>query len=225
MKLKKGALAACIIVLVIVADQLLKLWVKTHFYMGEDYPITSWFHLRFIENNGMAFGLELWSKYFLTFIRLFAVAFLCWVLVKAKTNTKISAGCIAAVAMITAGAAGNIFDCLFYGQIFNNPIPPQLAQFMPAEGGYAPLLQGRVVDMLYFPFFSFTWPDWVPGIGGKSFEFFQYIFNIADASICVGVALLIFFFNKSFYELLNVVKKQLSFIFKDAAAKENSNEK
>jgi signal peptidase II len=225
MKLKKGALAACIILLVIVADQLLKFWVKTHFYMGEDYSITSWFHLRFIENNGMAFGLELWSKYFLTFIRLIAVAILCWVLVKVRTHDKISAGCIAAVALITAGAAGNIFDCLFYGQIFNNPIPTEVAQFMPAEGGYAPLFQGRVVDMLYFPLFRFTWPEWVPGIGGRSFEFFQYIFNIADASICVGVALLIFFFNKSFYELLNVVKKQLPFIFKSAEANDSADEK
>jgi signal peptidase II len=176
--------------------------------MGEDYPITSWFHLRFIENNGMAFGLELWSKVFLSGIRLVAVALLCWVLVKVRRNKKIHTGCLAAVALITAGAAGNIFDCVFYGKIFNNPFPPAVASFL-ADGGYAGWFEGRVVDMLYFPFFTFTWPDWMPMVGGKSFEFFQYIFNIADASICVGVALLIFFFNKSFYELLAEVKKHL----------------
>lgn len=101
-----------------------------------------------------------------------------------------------ALGMIIAGAAGNIFDCVFYGEIFNNPMPPEVAQFLPDGGGYAPWFQGRVVDMLYFPLFSFTWPEWMPGVGGENYEFFQYIFNIADASICIGVFLVIFFYSK-----------------------------
>lgn len=100
-----------------------------------------------------------------------------------------------AIALIIAGAAGNIFDCVFYGQVFNNPMPPEMAVAFPTGGGYAGWFEGRVVDMLYFPLFSFYWPDWMPIVGGQYFEFFQYIFNIADSSICIGVMLLILFYS------------------------------
>lgn len=194
-KKKLAWLTAAIILAVVVADQILKIWVKTHFYLGEDYAITSWWHLKFIENNGMAFGIELWSKMLLTLGRIAAVAFFIWFIVSKLTVTGLRTGFWVAVALITAGAAGNIFDCVFYGEIFNNPMPPQVAQAFAPGGGYAGWFEGRVVDMLYFPLFDFYWPEWMPFVGGRYFEFFQYIFNIADASICVGVALLILFYS------------------------------
>ncbi len=191
-----GCLALIVCIAIVIADQILKIWIKTNFYLGEDLEITPWFHLKFIENNGMAFGLELWNKLFLTFGRIIAVILFIWFIVKIKDLPGLRKGFIVAMAMITAGAAGNIFDCIFYGEIFNDPMPPQIAQMFPAEGGYSSWFEGRVVDMFYFPFFDFYWPDWMPLVGGRYFEFFAYIFNVADASICVGVALLIFFYSK-----------------------------
>ena len=184
---KTGMMAALIICAVLIADQVLKIWVKTHFYLGEDYPVTSWFHLKFIENNGIAFGIELPVKVLLTAGRLLAVGLLLWLISRLRGIRGLRTGFIACVALITAGALGNIFDCVFYGEIFNNPLPPGVASLCPAQGGYATWFEGRVVDMLYFPIFSIG--DW---------EFFQYIFNIADASICVGVFTLILFYSKDF---------------------------
>lgn len=181
---------------VLIIDQTLKIWVKTHFYLGESLEIFPWFELKFIENNGMAFGMELWNKLFLTFGRIAAVTFFIWVIAKIIRQKKWSAGFLVSLALITAGAAGNIIDCVFYGEIFNNPMPPATAEVFPAGGGYAGWFEGRVVDMLYFPIVTWTWPSWMPYVGGNEYEFFQYIFNIADASICVGVALLIFFYSR-----------------------------
>lgn len=194
--ISSGWLALIIAVAIIIADQALKIWVKTSFYMGEDLEITKWFHLKFIENNGMAFGLELWNKLILTFGRIIAVGLFIWFIVKVKNVEGIRKGFIVCMALVTAGAAGNIFDCVFYGKIFSNPWPPQIATMFPADGGYAGWFEGKVVDMLYFPFFDFYWPDWIPGIGGSNYEFFAYIFNLADSSICVGVAMLLIFYSK-----------------------------
>lgn len=122
--------------------------------MGEDFPITSWFHLKFIENNGMAFGMELWNKLVLTFGRITVVALLIWALVKMCRFPDLRNGFLVSVALIAAGAAGNIFDCVFYGVIFDNPYPPETAVLFPPDGGYSTWFEGRVVDMLYFPFLN-----------------------------------------------------------------------
>lgn len=196
MKVTRGAAALIIILMVIVLDQMLKIWVKTHFYLGESVEIFSWFQLRFIENPGMAFGLELGSKLFLTIFRIVVVIFLACYLWRLRAVRKAPMGYFVCIALIIAGAAGNIFDCVFYGEIFNDPMPPQLAQFVPWGDGYAGLFHGKVVDMLYFPLFSFQWPEWVPGVGGKMFSFFDPVFNLADAAISVGMIVLLIFYSK-----------------------------
>lgn len=198
-----GWIAAAIIAVVLLCDQIVKIYVKTHFYLGEDHEIFPWFHIKFIENNGMAFGMELWNKLLLTFGRIVAVGVLIWCLTKIVARRELRLGFIISVALITAGAAGNIFDCVFYGEIFNNPMPPEVASIFPEGGGYAGWFEGRVVDMLYFPFFDFYWPEWIPGIGGQYYEFFAYIFNIADSAICVGVFLLILFYSSDFSKALS----------------------
>lgn len=196
MKQHKGLLALGVILLVIILDQALKIWVKTHFYLGEEHVITSWFRLYFIENNGMAFGMELGSKLFLSVFRIFLAIGLIWYLWKLRTSTVVKTGYVVCVALITAGAIGNIIDCMLYGLIFNNPAPPQVATLFPPDGGYATLFHGRVVDMLYFPLFSFTWPQWVPWVGGEHFLFFQPVFNLADAAISVGIILVLLFYTR-----------------------------
>lgn len=191
-----GMCLAIIILLIIIADQCLKIWVKTNFYLGEDMAITDWFHLKFIENNGFAFGIEWLNKYVLTFGRIAAVILFIYCLRRMMSMPYLRNGFLISVALIIAGAAGNIFDCVLYGELFNNPYPPEVAQVFPPGGGYAGWFEGKVVDMLYFPLFSFTWPDWMPLVGGEYFLFFQYIFNIADSAITIGVLLLIFFYSK-----------------------------
>lgn len=189
-------LVTAIIVAVLVVDQAIKIWVKTGFHLGEQLYIASWFRLVFIENPGMAFGMELGSKLLLTLFRIVVVAALVWYVLKICPYRSAPTGYLVCLALITAGAAGNIFDCVFYGVIFDNPAPPALAQMFPDSGGYAPLFMGKVVDMFYFPLFSFDWPRWVPMFGGSHFVFFQPIFNFADAAISVGVIVLLIFYNR-----------------------------
>ncbi len=196
MKLSRGWLATIVIVGILIIDQLVKIWVKTHMFIGESIHITDWFQIYFIENNGMAFGMEMGSKLFLTLFRIVAVALLIYYICRIHDRSYIKTGYIICIALIAAGAAGNIVDSVFYGVIFNNPFPPEVAQAFPPEGGYATLFHGRVVDMLYFPLFSFYWPEWMPFVGGNYFLFFQPIFNIADAAITVGILVLIIFYSK-----------------------------
>lgn len=201
--LTKGQTAMAIVFAVIVIDQILKIWVKTSFYIGEDVEIFSWFHLRFIENPGMAFGMTLGSKLFLTLFRIVAVSLLVWYIVRLCKDSTAKKGYVACIALITAGAAGNIVDCVFYGEIFSSPYPPEYAAFVPWGEGYGDLFHGMVVDMFYFPLFSFTWPEWLPLIGGKVFSFFDPVFNFADAAITIGFIILIF----GYYRYLGGKKK------------------
>ena len=219
---KTGYLLAGIIILILIADQFLKIWVKTHFYLGEGYEITPWFVIKFIQNNGMAFGMELMSKIILTFGRILAVIIFIWALWRVIPCRKLRSGFLIAFALIIAGAAGNVFDCVFYGKIFNDPYPPEVATLFPADGGYAGWFEGRVVDMLYFPLFSFVWPEWIPMIGGNRFEFFEYIFNIADASITIGVLLLIFFYSSDLGIAWKYLQNSISGRKADMSEKEKS---
>ncbi len=200
MKITKGWLATIIIVCVILLDQFTKIWVKTHFFYGEEYVITNWFRLYFIENNGMAFGMEFGSKMLLTWFRIIAVILFIYYLYKIRNSKLLQKGYVVCVSLITAGALGNVLDCIFYGVIFDNPMPPFTATLFPEGGGYGTLFLGRVVDMLYFPLVEWNWPDWLPWIGGDHFIFFQPIFNVADAALSVGVILLILFYSKNFYQ-------------------------
>ena len=189
-------LAAITAALVIIIDQAVKLYVKTNFYLGEDVEVLPFFHLRFIQNNGMAFGIELGSKLFLTLFRIVLVGFLVWYLVRLARVAKVSAGYMTAVALVAAGAFGNIIDCVAYGEIFTNPYPPMTAELVPWGEGYGGFFHGLVVDMLYFPLFSFNWPEWLPVVGGREFSFFDPVFNIADSAITVGMGMIIFFYTK-----------------------------
>lgn len=188
-------LAIGVTLAVILLDQLLKIWIKTNFYIGESYEILPFFQLKFIQNNGMAFGMELGSKLFLTLFRIIVVLLLAWYVVKLCRRADVKRGYLVTMVLITAGAAGNIVDCIFYGEIFNNPLPPAVASFVPWGEGYSSLFHGLVVDMLYFPLFSFEWPAWMPFVGGTTFSFFDPVFNLADSAITIGVLLLILFYS------------------------------
>lgn len=200
-KLHRGILALAIILVVLIIDQALKIWVKTHFYLGESREIFSWFQLVFIQNNGMAFGWEIGSKLLLTLLRIVTVTFLIYYLCRIHRRIEAKTGYIVCLAFIIAGAAGNIIDCAFYGLIFNNPMAPEVASLFPPEGGYGTFLHGKVVDMLYFPLVSWTWPGWMPFVGGEYFLFFSPVFNFADAAISVGLIWLIIFYSSQISEV------------------------
>ena len=194
--LKLSLTAWIIIAAVIILDQAMKIWIKTSFYLGEDLEILPWFHLRFIQNNGMAFGIELGSKLFLTFFRIVLVCLLVWYILRLIRKASVPCGYMACLALITAGAFGNIIDCVCYGEIFTNPYPPTVARLVPWGEGYGGVFHGLVVDMLYFPLFTFTWPSWMPRFGGHEFSFFDPVFNIADAAITVGMIAIVLFYTR-----------------------------
>lgn len=196
--------AALIITLVIFADQLLKFWIKTSFTYGPVLDLFGlpWARLYFIENEGMAWGWKFggeWGKMALTLFRLVAVLFGTWYLAKV-VREGYTRGFIICASLIYAGALGNLIDSMFYGMIFSESTQYQVASFMPAEGGYAGFLHGKVVDMLYFPMVKSTYPQWFPFVGGEQFEFFSPIFNIADAAISAGVITLLIFQKRFFHQ-------------------------
>ena len=174
----------------IIIDQVIKIAVKTSMPLGDGFSVFGdWFQIRFVENNGMAFGMELFNKLFLTGFRIIAVVFLVYILCRLVRKRTYPFGFVLSVAMILAGAIGNIIDCLFYGEIFSSSYG-KVAQFVPWGEGYGSLFEGRVVDMFYFPLF--TWPEWMPLVAGDIF--FAPVFNFADVCIsCSVVAILIWY--------------------------------
>lgn len=200
-KYRLQIIALSVIFGVLFLDQFLKIWVKTHFYYHESFPVFgNWFQLLFIENRGMAFGMEFagnYGKIILSVFRLVASVAIAWYLVNIiKKKAKISL--IIVVSLIFTGAVGNIFDSVFYGLMFSESTPFDKAVLFPDGGGYAGFLHGEVVDMLYLPIINTTWPEWVPWVGGKPFEFFSLVFNVADAAITIGGLTLLFFQKRLF---------------------------
>ena len=183
-----------IILITLILDQTVKIWVKTHMYLGQEYQVLDWFYIHFTENNGMAFGMEFggdWGKLTLSLFRIVFVGFIISFLINLvrKNADKIL---ITSLSLILAGAIGNILDGAFYGLLFSESYH-QLATFLPEGGGYAPLFFGRVVDMFYFPILKGYLPEWVPFWGGDYFVFFRPVFNIADAAISIGVGIMVLF--------------------------------
>jgi len=173
-------------------------------YLGEEFSVIgNWFLIHFVENNGMAFGIEFageYGKIFLSVFRVLAVTAIGWYLLKLVKKDDVPMGFIVCVSLILAGAVGNIIDSAFYGLIFNESYG-QVARFFPDGGGYATFLHGKVVDMLYFPLISGHYPDWLPIIGGREFLFFRPVFNIADSSITIGIFSIIIFYWRLFSRL------------------------
>ena len=203
MSLKKVSI---IILLILLVDQISKIYIKTHFVLGEDVKVFSWFQILFIENNGMAWGAKLsdflsfisdrTGKLILTLFRLAAIVGIGYWLVNTVRNkgTKILT---IAILLIFAGALGNIIDSVFYGVIFSDSYG-EISTFLPKGGGYDALFHGRVVDMLHFPLWKGIFPEWMPFWGGKAFVFFEPVFNIADMAISSGIGILLFFNKKAF---------------------------
>lgn len=198
MKTKKdGVIAIAIILIILIIDQVSKIWIKTSMPLYDHIEIASWFKIYFVENNGMAFGWEVGGKLFLSLFRIIAIILIAFYLYKiVKQNY--SRGFIICVALIWAGAFGNIIDSIFYGKFFTESTSTQVAQFVTDGTGYAGWLHGKVVDMLYFPLIKGTFPSWMPMWANEPFIFFSPIFNIADSAITVGVAILLIFFRKEF---------------------------
>lgn len=192
--LTNGRMAILLVIAILLIDQVIKIWVKTNMTLHESIQIADWFKICFIENNGMAYGMEIGSKLLLSIFRIIMIGVLGYYLylqVKKKART----GYIVCLSMVVAGAVGNMIDCMFYGLIFNASSDFYTSYFVPFGSGYAPFLMGKVVDMFYFPLIVTTWPQWVPFVGGEDFIFFSPIFNFADASISIGFVLLLLFFR------------------------------
>ena len=194
--MKKIFLTAFILVLI---DQITKVWIKTHFVLGQEFQIFDWFIIHFTENNGMAFGMEFGGhtgKTLLTLFRIIVVGIgIKYVADLAKS--KLPNGTLIAIGLIIGGAIGNIIDSSFYGILFNESYN-NVAQFLPDTGGYSSILHGKVVDMFYFPLINSHYPEWMPILGGDHFIFFRPVFNIADAGISVGIFTILLFYRKEF---------------------------
>ena len=205
--LTKGQLSAFIVIAVLIIDQIIKIWVKTNMYWHESIRITDWFYIYFTENNGMAFGMEIFNKLFLTGFRIIAAIAITWLLIQyVKKNYK--TGFLVCVSLILAGAVGNIIDCVLYGEIFSESTHSTLGTFVPIGEGYSEWFYGKVVDMFYFPIIETNWPEWMPFIGGDHFIFFSPIFNFADAAISCGIIALILFYSKYLNETFGQPEKE-----------------
>ncbi len=191
--------AFVLIAVILVVDQAVKIYIKTHFQLHESFRVTGWFYIYFTENSGMAFGWEFFDKIFLTLFRIIAAGLLIWYMVYISRKKQFPTGYVLSIALIIAGALGNVIDCVFYGLIFDHSYG-QVAGFFPEGGGYAPIFYGKVVDMLFFPLINTTLPDWLPIWGGRDFLFFRPVFNIADTSITTGILILLIFYRSCLAE-------------------------
>ena len=206
-RIPKGLIAVLVILFILIIDQASKIWVKTNMALYDSIEITKWFKIYFVENNGMAFGIEAIGKVFLSVFRIIAVIFIGVFLTRIiKQEYKV--GFIICISMVLAGAFGNIIDSVFYGEIFSASYPGHVANFVPIGQGYASWLHGKVVDMLYFPLIDTTLPNWVPIWGGAEILFFRFIFNLADSSIFIGVTLLLLFYRKTLSQSLQSEKEK-----------------
>ena len=205
-------MAVLVVLAVLLIDQMIKIWVKTSMTLHESIHVTDWFYITFIENNGMAFGMQLGSKIVLSLFRVIAISALgyyIWLEVKRKAKT----GYLVCLSLVLAGAAGNLIDCMFYGLVFNASSPYYLSYFVPFGTGYAPFLMGKVVDMFYFPLIETEWPMWMPFVGGDHFVFFSPVFNFADSCISVSVVWILLFYRQeisrmSFSKVIDKPKDQ-----------------
>ena len=188
-------MAILLVFAILLIDQLIKIWVKTSMSLHESIRVTDWLYISFIENNGMAWGMQIGSKLVLSLFRVIAIGFLSYY-IWLQACKKARWGYLVCLAMVLAGAAGNLIDCMFYGLGFDASTPHHISEWVGLGNGYAPFLMGKVVDMFYFPIIHTTWPDWMPFWGGEEFIFFSPVFNFADASISVGVVALLLFYRK-----------------------------
>lgn len=207
-KRKRTALIAVFLVIaILVIDQIIKIEVKTNMHLHEMIDITSWFKINFVENNGMAYGMTFFNKLVLSVFRIIAITVIGVYLARViKKGMRL--GYIICLSMVLAGAMGNMIDSMFYGLIFNASSVNYVSYFVPFGEGYSSFLMGKVVDMFYFPIIETTWPTWVPFVGGDEFIFFSPVFNFADASISVGVAVLLLFFRKELASISFSFKKK-----------------
>ena len=191
----RGRLAVLLVIAILLIDQVIKVWVKTNMELHESIRVTDWFFISFIENNGMAWGMQIGSKLALSLFRIVAIGFLSYY-IWLEARKRARWGYVICLSMVLAGAAGNLIDCMFYGLGFDASTPHHISQWVGLGNGYAGFLMGKVVDMFYFPIIHTTWPEWMPFWGGEDFVFFSPVFNFADSSISVGVIALLLFYRK-----------------------------
>ena len=196
------------VIVLLVIDQIIKLYIKTHYCLGESVRVTDWFYIEFVENNGMAWGMSFIGKFWLSLLRTAAIVALIWYLHRIISQGKHRLLYVILVALVLTGAVGNMIDSMFYGLMFTASSPYYVSYSVPFGEGYAPFLMGKVVDMFRFPFFSYTWPEWVPFFGGQHGTFFDPVFNFADACVSVGIIALLLFCRPELEELGESRKKK-----------------
>lgn len=204
---KKGLLVSVVIILALLIDQIIKIEVKTGMPLGGQIHITDWFYIKFIENNGMAYGMTFINKPVLSVFRIVLISLLGWYICR-QVKTGARTFYIIVLGLVFAGALGNLIDCMFYGLVFSGSSPYFTSYLVPFGEGYSGFLTGRVVDMFYFPLIVTTWPEWVPVCGGDEFVFFSPIFNFADSCISVGFVLLVLFCRQELAQLSSDSKSQ-----------------
>ena len=200
-KIKTGWLVTAMVLVLLIIDQIIKVYIKTHFCLGESVRVTDWFYIEFVENNGMAWGMSFIGKFWLSLLRTAAIIVLTWYLHKIICKGTYRKIYIYLVALVLTGAIGNMIDSMFYGLMFTASSPSYVSYLVPFGTGYSEFFMGKVVDMFRFPFFTYTWPDWVPFWGGSHGTFFDPVFNFADSCVSVGVISLLLFCRKELEQL------------------------